>query len=344
MKNRVSYLIICIFLLLLNSPDITHAQNSFRERWDYKFNYRLRTIYFIQTKSPKFFKISEKHKIYYSLPSFGYEVKRGYINRIKADSIYIDGEGHRFFDLSYIRMPKGYSYNSADTSSWKVYFPPESAYKSPLSQHRYAEILLDTFRYIRFIKHMPDFYHNNIKFNITDIFILKAAISFEYRFTPFISWETELGYRFAGESTPPAVLRAFQVGQYQGPTLITGTKFCFKPGRFYLGPMLQAEYLEMHNCRSNFFNYGKDQLQDQYRYDIGLSLRGGMYTRLEHCIMDLYIGVGIKYVHIYGLDYGWYENDSDQTQYYNADKSPRIDNCNIYRPIVQFGMNIGFGF
>lgn len=354
MKN--SFFLIPLFtsvFFFLSFPTASSAQIPFRPPFKKEPVYDLGTIYFMQKSNSKILKLVEGKTIFYSTDKTEKVHNSGQVTRIRKDSIYIDHKGYLFSDFTSIGINFAVDYRKADSASWKVYFPPDQAYLTPVNHSRFEHKLNDTLRIekkalikTRFIKNTAAFNHNNFKINITDIFILKAAISYEYRFTKKLSWELETGYRFRGQTDPPAFFRTFQIGQYAGPSIITGPKYFPGSGRMYLGAMMQADYLEMHQARSSFYNYHYEQLQDQYRFDLGLSLRVGILTRMgKDGVVDFYTGLGLQYISIHGLVYGRYlYSDSDQIMFYHPDQSPDIDNYTIWWPIVHLGINIGFGF
>ena len=353
-SHRLHTLCFFVFILFLaGDPGLSFAQIPFRPHFKDETGFDPGTIYFIKKSNSKILKIVEGKTIFFSTDGTEREHSSGQITRIRKDSIYIDHKGYLFRDFTVIGINFAVDYRRADSASWKVYFPPDQAYSSPVNHSRFVHKLNDTIRVekkasikTRFVKNTPVFYHNNIKINITDIFILKAALSYECRFSRKLSWEIEAGYRIRGQTDPPAFFRTFQIGQYSGPSIITGPKYFPGSGRMYLGAMMQADYLEMHQGRSSYYNYHYDQLQDQYRFDVGLSIRVGLLTRLGKVgVVDFYTGLGLQYISIHGLVYGRYlYTDSEAIMWYHPDQSPDIDNYTIWWPIVHLGISIGFGF
>ncbi|MEI7727896.1 MAG: hypothetical protein WCK09_22505, partial [Bacteroidota bacterium] len=90
---------------------------------------------------------------------------------------------------------------------------------------------------------------------------------------------------------------------------------------------------------------GNGKLQDQYRNDLGLSIRIGIMKRYGTFVVDYYFGGGVKYIMVHQLVYGsYYYHDSGQMHWYNEDHSPIVTDQTLLGLVINLGIKIGFAF
>jgi hypothetical protein len=161
-----------------------------------------------------------------------------------------------------------------------------------------------------------------------------------------IGIDFELGYEFTGEGTNLAgtPVHGIPLNSFKGPSLLTGVKF-YNHRRNYFGPEIHLKYLEMINKDSRYPSSGGfTSRQDQYKGVVGLSLRAGLVRNYHGVVLDYYVGLGLKYEYVHQLAYYYYHSSDDGITYYNADHSPVKANYNMFWPIINLGVKIGFGF
>jgi hypothetical protein len=92
-------------------------------------------------------------------------------------------------------------------------------------------------------------------------------------------------------------------------------------------------------------NSANGELQDQYRNDLGLSLRIGTMRCYGKTVVDWYIGGGIKYSMVHQIVYGRYlYHDSNAMYWFHPDHSADVDDHFLFQPVINFGIKIGRAF
>lgn len=133
---------------------------------------------------------------------------------------------------------------------------------------------------------------------------------------------------------------------YNGFSVTTYPKFFVINPRTYVSFVFMYRYLWATGIRTDWPEPPHNgKLQVQYRNDFGFSLRLGMMRNYHGLVVDWYIGGGLKYIMLHQLVYGSYHyHDSGSMEWYNTDHSPRIQDQNLWAPVINLGLKIGFGF
>jgi hypothetical protein len=285
------------------------------------------------------------------------------VTRLKQDSVFLDGTGYWLGELTVVDFAPGFAppgpsqysrteaqyarqcYHRDDTASWDVFYPEKSIY-SPGGPGLYIRQLKYQVKREKQIVADPMIFGNFIKFNLAKLLHLEIAASYEIRIAPRVTWETEAGYLFGVSHHDGPFPVSYPLYSYSGPELLTGPKFfCFRP-TYYVGPAFMYKYLWFTDVRTTFPGSGEGgSLQDQFRHDLGISVRFGKMIRSGNFVMDLYFGLGIKTSWIYQREYGfYYYADSEAFKWYNDDQSPKCEHTMVTSPIVNVGIKIGGGF
>lgn len=92
-------------------------------------------------------------------------------------------------------------------------------------------------------------------------------------------------------------------------------------------------------------DYEGSELHDQKRNDFGLSFRIGYMKRYGKFVVDWYAGAGIKYILLHQVVYGYYPyHDSSNLMWFNQDHSPDVYNKQLWGPVFNVGVKMGFAF
>jgi len=312
-----------------------------------------RMILFETKRKPDLFSLEEKQirKLWYPGET---RVKTSLIDRIRGDSVYIDGNGFKFSQLDSIVMPYPQTnpfnplrYNRSDSSSWELFFPPDSVYWSRTIFGSYMTDLNRKREKDHFEWRAPAFRHNMIKLNFSRIANLEFALAYEYRINKAYSLEIEVAgqTRMRNTDLHDIPLDIYPLYKYNGFSVYAGPKFYFN-SRGYFQLLLQYRYLQM-DYNTTQFPGGQYRLQDQFRNDYGFSLRVGQLIRMGDLIIDGYFGVGLKAVYIHQVAYGYYYSMGESDLYlswYNKQHIPEINEYTQLLPIIGLGIKIGFGF
>jgi len=307
-----------------------------------------RIIFFETRGMPKLYRIAEHQNRQVSFKDDTNSSLRIFTS-IHGDSVYLDGKGYRFREVKSVFLTfdhfKPVVYRQTDSASWKLYFPPDSVYRSRITYSKYMHWILHVRKHDKFLWLAPPFRQNIIKLNISRFANLEIALSYEFRFSKEWSWEVETGYQFCAghnldEDQPMGLYPIFK---YSGMSLITGPKYYFNE-RGYIQAMMHYRYLEMDSARSAFEST-YTLLQDEFRNDYGISIRIGKLTRMGGVLIDGYAGIGIKAMMIRQYAYGRYDSDDRRMFYwFNKDHSPKVEDLVTLAPIIGLGIKLGFGF
>jgi hypothetical protein len=100
----------------------------------------------------------------------------------------------------------------------------------------------------------------------------------------------------------------------------------------------------MDSARTKFPS-GALLLQDEFRNDLGASIRIGQLIRVGGMIVDGYFGLGIKAMFIRQYAYGYYYYpDSMSFHWYNEEHIPVVKDMVQWYPVIGLGIKLGFGF
>ena len=338
-----------LVLLMIIPAGMIRAQFPFgHDSAGHRRYYLNRVVYLETKKNPTLYKITEKQRRDFTVESKT-DTSLSKITRIRGDSIYLDGNGYRFRQIKSILLktagPTGpVLYKHADSTSWKIYFPPDSVYGSKFTFSKYQHWINRRRKHDKFEWIAPAFKHNVIKFCFSRLANLEIAIAYEYRVSKKWSWEIEAGYQFNGNNNmgDDGPLDVYPLYKYRGFSVNTGPKYYFN-SRGYIQTLVQYRYLEMSSTRTRFLTE-RYHLEDQYRNDVGFSIRVGQLIRMGPLTLDGYFGLGIKAMLIHQLDYGTYEEDDIRLYWYNNNHAPEVNNLVHWYPIIGLGIKIGFGF
>ena len=157
----------------------------------------------------------------------------------------------------------------------------------------------------------------------------------------------ETGIEIGIRSADASYFINYPLWNYNGFSFLTFPKFYIVSPRTYLSCVVLYKYLYFNGVRTGFLGGSAEggDLQDQYRSDYGLSIRIGTMKRFGSFVLDLYAGLGCKYVSVHQLIYGSYEyHDSGTLHWLNPEHTPKIADKGVYMPIVNFGLSLGLGF
>ena len=348
MKHPLLYsTILSVLFLCLSSYCLYGQEQQVPGRNGHARHRKPRVIYFETKKAPKLYRIAEKN-LRQIRTAGAHDSRIARITRIQADSVYLDGQGYMLHDINKIELAH-FDYRQADSSGWKVYFPPDSIYSRKLYFDLYIHSLAHQVKKDRSVWLAPPFKTNLITFNIAKLANLEISFGYEYEIVKNCALVIETGFQFGPAVTMsddgPGGFNFYPLYKFHGFTSLTGYKYYFSP-RGYIEPLMHYNYLEMIDTRSKFQGNGYYHNQDQYRNDVGFSFRYGKITRLGgHMILDAYVGLGVKVMLIHQLDYGYYEyEDYGDFHWANEDHTPQINELVAFWPIVNAGIKIGVGF
>jgi hypothetical protein len=193
----------------------------------------------------------------------------------------------------------------------------------------------------------PFLYNNFLKINISKLFHLEIAFSYERLINKKFTWETEVSAIFGVTSADAHYTINYPLYNYSGFSVTSDPKFYIINSRTYLAPVFMYRYLWVLGMRTSWPDKGGNSstLQDQYRNDFGLSLRIGVMKRYGKFVFDYYVGGGIKYILLHQLVYGsYYYHDSSTMYWFNADHSANTDDRRLFGPVINAGIKIGLAF
>ena len=191
-------------------------------------------------------------------------------------------------------------------------------------------------------------YNNFLKWNVTKVAHLEIAFSYERLIAKNITWETELSAIFGVQSADAYYQIPQPLYNYNGFSVTTYPKYYVISPTAYLGVVFMYKYLWATGIRTDWPDKGgsgNGKLQDQYRNDLGLSIRIGIMKRYGTFVVDYYFGGGVKYIMVHQLVYGsYYYHDSGQMHWYNEDHSPIVTDQTLLGLVINLGIKIGFAF
>jgi hypothetical protein len=194
----------------------------------------------------------------------------------------------------------------------------------------------------------PQRYKNFFKWNATKIAHLEIAFAYERLIVRDLTWETELSAIFGVQSADAYYTINQPLYNYNGFSVTTYPKYYMPDHKSYFSIVFMYRYLWATGIRTDWPDTGgsgNGKLQDQYRDDFGFSIRAGYMKRYGQFVVDFYAGAGIKYIMLHQLVYGSYRyHDSGEMHWYNEDHSPIIIDQNLYKPVLNLGVKIGFAF
>jgi hypothetical protein len=280
------------------------------------------------------------------------------VKGIMADTIFLQDTLLRFGDIDTISMrsnpprPEFIPGSSKKTlyasgsPAYQVTFPPDSVYYNLGTFHLYYSRLTHQASREKREKTYPLLYDNFIKINITKIFHLEAAFSYERKISKNATWETELSAIFGIPESNAYYTINYPLYNYSGFSITTYPKFYIINTRTYVSPVFMYRYLWAVGIRTGWPDHvDEGELQDQYRNDFGISARVGFMKRYGRFVFDCYFGAGIKYIMLHQLVYGIYEaHDSGRIFWYNEDHSPNVYDQRLFGPVINAGIKIGFAF
>ena len=314
-------------------------------------------ILFRNHSTYKLRRLTEKERTY--IEGKNAKVDFGVIKSIRQDSIFINDNVIKVWDIhtlsSYSALPftdDKYSdknraskpWYDSDDKAWEILIPPDSIYKNPITVKRYINYASRFVKNEKLQYHLPLKYRNFIKLNVSKMIHLEIMFAYERYITRKFYWETEAGYVFGTKDAAYYMIN-YPLYSYNGISVTTFPKFYFN-NRSYWGPVLMYKYLWFKEIRTGWPDHNENGiLQDQYRNDLGVSLRYGFMRSFGGFIVDLYAGLGIKGIWIHQLAYAHYMyHDSDQKIWYNKDHSPVTDDFFLVYPVINMGIKIGLGF
>ncbi len=284
------------------------------------------------------------------------------ITAITGDTIFIDDTCYRVCDISYINfdfypwqtypslnnllMEDSIARKDSDSgpSGWTVYYPPADISSNHFALSFYLRDLKHEIAREKRDKTNPLICSNFLKLNVAKLFHLEFAIAYELKIDSAVSWETEIGYQVGIQDAPPFIIMDYPLFNYEGWSLLTYPKFFSPGGGFYLGPAFLYKYLSFHDVSTSFPKVdGAEFLQDQYRHDLGISLRLGSMKRYGHFITDVYFGFGFRYSWINQVLYGKY-NSNNEFSWQNQAHSSTLIHSTYSSFILNFGLKIGAGW
>lgn len=341
--------VISVVIFMMIPRGIIQAQFPFSNDSSRGPEFRTKRVILFESRvKPTIYKIAEKQKREIAIEGDTNTVPSK-ISRIRGDSVYLDGKGYRFHQVKSILLKSGpigpIIYRRSDSASWKLFFPPDSVYRSRFTFSKYMHWVAHVRKHDKFEWLAPPFRYNMIKINFSRMANLEIALSYEGRITKKWSCEIETGYQFnagnnLGDDGP---LNIYPLYKYSGFSVITGPKYYFN-SRGYVQPLIHYRYLEMDSARTKFPT-GSFLLQDEFRNDFGVSIRIGQLIRVGEMIVDGYFGLGIKAMLITQYAYGYYYYpDSNAFHWYNDEHTPVIKDLVQWYPIIGLGIKLGFGF
>ena len=299
----------------------------------------------------RFLRINENSNI--SVLTTSGKIIFGKIRLIKADTIFFHDTLVRVSDINRLYYPLSHfrpertllderrpAYVAG--SHWQIICPPDTVYRSSWSYTGYIHHLSRKVRNELLAPLDPLVYKNFLKWNVAKLFHLELGLSYERLISKKFSWETELSGMVGIPSANISI--NYPVLNYNGVSVTTCPKFYFIP-RTYLSVVLMYRYLWVKGMNSDWPDGITGSLfQDQYRNDLGLSVRIGFMRRYGKFVVDYYVGGGIKYIWLHQQVYGHYGEQSNWLIWYHADHSSDIYNKNLFGPVFNLGIKIGWAF
>lgn len=256
---------------------------------------------------------------------------------------------------------------TAGNPKWQIICPPDDVYKSPWSYKIYFTQVVRHAKYdlreaqnplqeeqnplhaannLRRDTVHPRHYANFLKWNITKLAHLEIALSYERLIADKLTWETELSAIFGVQSADAYYQIPQPLYNYNGFSVTTYPKFYILNSTTYLSMVFMYRYLWATGIRTGWpDSHENGELQDQYRNDIGLSIRIGIMKRYGIFVVDYYFGGGVKYIMLHQLVYGSYlYHDSSTMRWYHEDHSPDVFDRVLPGLVINLGIKIGFAF
>jgi len=308
-------------------------------------------------KTAKFARITENSNISV-LTTSGKSIS-GKVRLIKSDTIFFQNnlvsvpEIEKIYFQSRFAFPDQPAYDSkrpayqSGSPKFKIIVPPDSVYRKQRTYQSYLHMLNMTGKRERLATFNPLVYKNFVKWNISKLVHLELAFSYERQIAKKITWETEISAILGIPSAEASYTIDYPLFNYSGFSVTTYPKFYIMGPTFYLSPVLMYRNLWVKGMRTDWPERASANglLQDQYRNDIGLSLRFGTMRRYGKTVVDWYIGGGIKYVYVHELVYAYYlYHDSNAMQWTHPDHSADGNDRFLFQPVINLGIKIGRAF
>lgn len=283
----------------------------------------------------------------------------GQVRTIRADTIFFQDTLLRVSDIDSLflqRGPSGFGQFHHDgvrtayvagSPDWQIIYPPDSVYYNPGTFHIYYAHLAHQASQKQHELTFPFLYNNFLKINISKLFHLEIAFSYERLINKKFTWETEVSAIFGVASADANYTINYPLYNYSGFSVTTDPKFYIINSRTYLAPVFMYRYLWVLGMRTGWPDQkgNSTTLQDQYRNDFGLSLRIGVMKRYGKFVIECYVGGGIKYILLQQLEYGIYPyRDSGTMYWFNKDHSANIVNQRLFGPVINAGIKLGLAF
>ena len=302
----------------------------------------------------RFLRINENSNI--SVLTKSGKIIFGKIRLIKADTVFFHDTLVRVSDIDRLYYPLSHfrpertllddrrpAYVAG--SHWQIICPPDTVYRSSWNYMVYTHNLNTQARKARLALLNPLVYKNFLKWNLSKLFHLELAISYERLITKNFTWETELSAIIGFRDAPAYYSINYPLYNYSGFSFTTYPKYYFNP-RGYLGIVFMYRNLWVTGMRTDWPGSADNgDLQDQYRNDFGLSVRIGFMRRYGRFVVDCYVGGGVKYIYLHQLVYGHYGyHDSGIVYWKHQDHSPDLYYMNLFEPVLNLGIKIGRAF
>ena len=327
-----------------------------------------RMIYLEFLPAIELYRLSENQIITYSLPKTQ-EKHTVKVDRISRDSLFFDTLSFRLRQFSALESTSIRSsdnpgfhdrgrivnliYNKSDSANWNFIFPPDSIYQTGHTYRVFQRSLVRSIQRKHYLTlSNPLVYKHFIKLNLAKILHLELAGSYERIVNKRFGLETELSFGIGVKDFlyPGSDFIERPAYTYNSITITFNPRYYYLGNRYYFGPVVMYKYLWFNKSKSSFF--GGDNissytdLQDEYRNDMGISLRVGRMKRNSHLVVDYYFGLGVKYVSLRINDYGYYTDGSHSGNFswVHNDHTPISSKATYFMPVINAGIKLGRAF
>jgi len=283
------------------------------------------------------------------------------IERISSDTLFFrNGMIHTGRILAFSLWHGNHKYD-IDLSTWVFVIPPPDVYGSTpllnvfcswIGKHCNSDGSYDVMKW--------EYYHSSItaghdtthwnflKFDMLRVLYLQFTAMYERKFPGNISLEVGGGYQVRLDigSVPFTYYGENPFYPFSGPLLIAGVKF-YGLSRLiryvYMEPQVIYKYVYFKDDWYEDPSESTSIFQDQYRNVAGATINFGFQKISTGMVVDMAFGVGFKYTQIHQVCY-YYKEPQSGLSYYNAEHTPVTKDEDVWYPLINLSVKLGFGF
>jgi hypothetical protein len=200
------------------------------------------------------------------------------------------------------------------------------------------------------LRHADTVHNNFFKLDVTRLLAIEIFVTYERKFTKWLSFETGLGYQFSDggnfKINDIGGMSYYLVFPYKGVIVTIGPKlyhFIPRMPNIYIQPLFLYRNLWYDNLwAQELKNSDMYAFEDRDKIDYGASLNFGVMKKYNALIVDFCVGFGVRKSKIKETVYQsapyW-----DHRRVYTYDP-PEVYYIYKVNPVINISLKLGFGF